>query len=943
MPFVARECEASTLLTELDRACSGHGRVVIITGEPGSGKTNLVRRFVERSEDHAARPRAILTRCHSGDDANPYAPWHQLTATYPTLENRLPQPIGEAEPAAQGVAELGRRVASVLVEAATGSPLIIVFHSIELADESSRILIRALAQRVPSAPVLLILTLNAPHRHSSQIAGWLNTLVSGDDSTLLDLEPIELVEISHHIDTVAADQPPAARRRISQALATLSGGNLLVLNNLLTAYDAGEIDLLSDDAVERMPASLGDVVATLAGQLSPKALEVLSLAAIVGMEVDLNMLAELRATTPAEIAEYLDAALSMGLLIEDVDGAVRFQHGAFQQALARQQPPMRRRLLHAAILDWLRKQPGSRASAIARHAERSGDLVAAYAALLDAAQVAREDFGFPEAARLYQRAIVIGDRIQIADEEEDKVRLAMADVLVWNDRGRGTREIDRVATRARLRGDALMLARSAQRRATMLYEDGDVSGCLTILTEAIPILRAREDIESLASALTYLGYCYGAASRFRELEVVAQELAALGERSRTPMYQAVAYQFLASQQVARGTAGDALGLAIQCVDIAEELGRYDQAADYAAVGIVVGVFSSLDDPTRMKALLERGEALVRLRSDRLVVPDAPEPAFVQVRFLYGDWDAVRAAMPALEAIAESSPRVVRDMICNLTAELALAEGRIVACELALDEMAPRAAEGTGNHAFRTWLSAAALRLDLCLTRRDVPSASDWADAIELQLESREFAPGYLALAVARGKIALARGDARAARTAALELQARARVMGHRLLLIQGYLLESQACRASNDSRGAGQAATAAVTMARNCELPYMEAQARVERGRALLAAGDDSAAREDLVAAGAIFTRLGAAGDSRAVDALMAGARPANPAGLTEREMDVLRLVAQGLADRQIADQLFISHRTVTTHVGNLLGKTQTANRTELAIWALRHDITGTT
>jgi DNA-binding NarL/FixJ family response regulator len=55
---------------------------------------------------------------------------------------------------------------------------------------------------------------------------------------------------------------------------------------------------------------------------------------------------------------------------------------------------------------------------------------------------------------------------------------------------------------------------------------------------------------------------------------------------------------------------------------------------------------------------------------------------------------------------------------------------------------------------------------------------------------------------------------------------------------------------------------------------------------------------------------------------------------LTDREVDVLRLLATGMSDRQIGEALYISARTVTTHVSNLLGKTETANRTELALWA---------
>lgn len=944
MVFVAREQEILTLRGTLDRACNGDGGVVIIVGEPGSGKTVLLRRVVDYAEEHVDRPRIILARCYTSDVADPYAPWRQLTATYPALEHRLPQPIGGAEPAVQGIAELGRRVTEALIDAAADSPMVVAFEDIDLADDSSLVLLRALAQRAASTALLLVLTVNAAQTNASRLAGWLNTLVSESRVTLLEMTPISPEEISRHIDEIASSRSPAVRQRISETLVRLSGGNLLVLNSLLDVFETGVIDLVSDDDIaERLPTSFGGVIAALVGRLPSSTTDILGLAAIAGETIDLDMLAELRSIAPVDLAGRLDAALAVGLLVEDIDGTVRFRHGVLQQMLARHQPALQRRLAHANILDWLRHQPDSRAGEIARHAERSGDLTTAYHALLDAAHQARDEFGFPEAAKLYMKALSIAERLHIPDAEQDSVRLAMADVLVWNDRVRGTREIDRVTTRAGLRGDALMLARSAQRRATMLYEDGDVSGCLTILTEAIPILRAEGDTESLATALTYTGYCHGSGGRYDDLEDIAEELLELARQTGTPMYQAVALQFLASLRVGRGEGGDALGLVLQCVDIAEELGHVDHATDYAAVGIVTGVVAHLHEPARMRALLQRGEELARLRSLRLVVSDTPEPAFVSVRFLYGDWDVVRSAVPILETLVDSSPKVVRDMTALLVAELALAEGRRAACELALDRVARTASDGIGDHASRTWMAAASRRVQLCLATRDIAGAAEWVNAMDRVLAEREFAPGRLALDIARGRLALARGDTTTARTIAVDARDKAHATHHQLAFIQSCLLEAEALRIANYHDEAARLATMAIERACDCQLPYEGAEARIERARALLASGDAVAAHEDLARAGAIFARLGATAGIREIESLTPRIRATRPAGVTAREIEVLRLVAQGLSDRQIADQLFISHRTVTTHVGNLLGKTQSANRTELAIWALRHDIVGST
>ncbi|MEA2530971.1 MAG: hypothetical protein QOG89_2615, partial [Thermomicrobiales bacterium] len=63
------------------------------------------------------------------------------------------------------------------------------------------------------------------------------------------------------------------------------------------------------------------------------------------------------------------------------------------------------------------------------------------------------------------------------------------------------------------------------------------------------------------------------------------------------------------------------------------------------------------------------------------------------------------------------------------------------------------------------------------------------------------------------------------------------------------------------------------------------------------------------------------------------------PGGLTDREIEVVRLVARGQSDRQISDELYVSPRTVNAHIRNILGKTECGNRTELSVWAMEHGV----
>jgi DNA-binding CsgD family transcriptional regulator len=122
--------------------------------------------------------------------------------------------------------------------------------------------------------------------------------------------------------------------------------------------------------------------------------------------------------------------------------------------------------------------------------------------------------------------------------------------------------------------------------------------------------------------------------------------------------------------------------------------------------------------------------------------------------------------------------------------------------------------------------------------------------------------------------------------------------------------------------------------------------AAFEGGLHLINVNVDARRGEDLVrTAGSLFAELGMHGWLREVDTAIGrvtsdDARAVRrPGGLTEREVEVVRLVARGQSDRQIGDELYVSPRTVNAHIRNILGKTDCGNRTELSVWAFEHGL----
>jgi ATP/maltotriose-dependent transcriptional regulator MalT len=130
----------------------------------------------------------------------------------------------------------------------------------------------------------------------------------------------------------------------------------------------------------------------------------------------------------------------------------------------------------------------------------------------------------------------------------------------------------------------------------------------------------------------------------------------------------------------------------------------------------------------------------------------------------------------------------------------------------------------------------------------------------------------------------------------------------------------------------------ALTIWQELRLPYETARTRVAFGTALRAGGDEDAARIAFRAAQSAFAELGAAADAAKAGALAAGPS-ALPGGLTMREAEVLRLVAAGLTNRDIAAELVISEHTVARHLQNMFAKLGVSTRAAATAYAYSHDL----
>jgi DNA-binding CsgD family transcriptional regulator len=200
------------------------------------------------------------------------------------------------------------------------------------------------------------------------------------------------------------------------------------------------------------------------------------------------------------------------------------------------------------------------------------------------------------------------------------------------------------------------------------------------------------------------------------------------------------------------------------------------------------------------------------------------------------------------------------------------------------------------------------------------------------LRRARFLPAHL-------EIMLGLGDVEEARVARDELRELAHAFDSDVLRAVVAQADGAIALAEDDAREALDPLRSAFERWERLEAPYEAARVRVLIGHACRALGDDEAAGLEYAAARAAFERLGAGPDRAAIDALDTAVQ-SGPAGpLTARELGVLRMISTGRTNKEIADELCLSERTIDRHVSNILGKLDVPSRAAATAYAFHHKL----
>ena len=505
--FVGRERELEVILRALDDALGGRGRLVVVGGEPGIGKSRLAEELAGEATNN--RGRVLWGRCWEAGGAPPYWPWVQAIRSYvresdpeqlrrelgvraaevadvvPDIRELLPD-LG----ASQAIDDprsarfrLFDAIAAFLTSASRTKPIVLVIDDLHWADEGSLRLLEFVARELAGARLLLIGTyrdVELSRRHP--LSQTLAELTRERLFERIALRGLSRDDVGRFVERTCGTSPPA---ELVGAIHAQTEGNPLFVTEvvrLLTQEDELTPERLSgrESWNIRIPEGVREVIGRRLDRLSDRCNETLAVASVIGREFGLDQLERIvDDLSDDRLLQLLEEALSARVIEELPHGAGRYQftHTLIQEILAEELSLTRRVRLHAHIAEALEALYGDDAD---RHAAELAHHFGEAQTLLGADKLVRYSFTAGEmalAAYAHEQALVHFERALAARGDAPMDDAAAA---LYFGRGR--------AQLAALPRYELEPASTSLRRAFDYYaQTGDVSRAVTVAAHPVPL------------------------------------------------------------------------------------------------------------------------------------------------------------------------------------------------------------------------------------------------------------------------------------------------------------------------------------------------------------------------------------------------------------------------------------------------------------------------
>ena len=957
--LVGRDRELDVLERELERARGGEFRAVLLAGDAGVGKTRLASELLARHQSDVV---GLTARAYPLGATAAFGLWaealegHLRSLPGPEL-SRLCRGVlddlagllrsvavvrGSAPEREPARVQLLDAIADLLAGLSRQAPVMVVLDDVHLADASSWELLGYLGRSLARTPLLVVMTARRDELAEQPVAQ--RAVLSLDQDGLLrriDVAPLDRGALADLVQRVLERRPSVT---LVDWLERRSGGNALFALGLLRTLleegadlDAPKLRALPEDLADRVRARLRDV--------DPEAMALLELVAVLGRRVELGELLTLTGRAIDDLETTL-VQLIKGRFLREVEQGwevtVEVSHPLTQDAIYAGIGALRRRTLHRQLARSLRDagRLAEAASHFVRCAETGdGEVIDS---LRDALHQAEERGAYREALGILAAVVELlpsGDHrwLDIADAmswEAEWVVDHQADVHTQL----GVAALNAIDAALEDAADTRLRAAVKFRRAVFLaWGTGELAEAERAGGDAVTLFEQAGNRTETLLAQTELAFIRCLAADFSGSVADAERVATAAVAPEDAVVRMRALYVAGIAAFFAGRFAETDRLMEGSVAVARQVGRDFQETRSLSLLACSLIF---------QGRLEEGRAT--LEKARMACRDWPETPLrvweTMVQWLAGDF---RGSMSTMEdEIARNPTGIGRRMgiMVWFGAMAALEAGDVDAAARYVD--LGRAAFGRRRFYMCDELR---LHLETLLSRRRDERVPLTVDRDALRKLVAMGCEGYAApLLLDLAEMAGEDGDGETAREAATRLAVIAEGSpGLALYRSLADLGAAWSARVNGDETGAAELAGSAVAALRT--LGYQGLL-----GRALALQGivtRDSAGTALRAEATQVFESCGASWradqcrqgverpDEDAPPAGLARSGGLLPGGLTEREAEVLRLVAAGKTNKQIAEELYLSAKTVGRHLSNIFAKLGVNSRAAATSYAHRHAI----
>jgi ATP/maltotriose-dependent transcriptional regulator MalT len=937
-PMVGRSDEMDVLLSALDEVRQGRSRVVLVGGEAGIGKTRLVEELIDRADGTTALVGACVDL---GDDALPFAPF-AVALREPMRAAGVTDLVALAGGASDDRRRLYEAVADLLERESEKQPIVLVLEDLHWADRSTRELLAFLGKAVQGAPVLIVGTYRSDEMHRQHP---LRPFIAELSRSVprIDIAPLSDTALEQMLSSLLARSPSGDELR---SFSERSAGNPFMLQELASC---------SDHSV--LPQSLRDVMLMRVERLTPQTQSVLRVAALIGNDVPhrlLNVVCAEGGMTDVVVDEALRELIDAAMLITQDESTCSFRHSLLREYVHADLMPGEHSRIHSAIAQALTDhpdlgEPQQVPLEIAHHWRAAHDLPRALPASYEAAFAAGRIHAYAEQLRMFERVLelwaVIPDAASLLGTDEYTVLLDAAEAATRADEHeRFLALTDRAVMFARREENLERTAEALVRRGRrLLHRDldravVDIQEALEMLPDTSSVTRAQA-LEALAVSLLLRG-------RIPDALVTAKETVSMAHDVGDPLTEIAGLITLGTALIDTGEVDDGLDVMRTSLsraraegeDILEiraltnfsdalcGLGRHREAIDMAEQALEVASRIGLMRTYSPMPMANLADARIHLGdlagAEEVLAPTIEDNGLGEagvgilsatVAMLRGDLDAAEQLLTDTRAAQGNTLPLPQDALpdAQVRSAIALTRGEVAtALEIAMAELRAPVANGYPRYYWPLIVIAAEAATRIVAAGPDEPAAASGFDALKVAESAAATQPasgasGEAWKAHAEVLFAVARGEA--SREAWLGVASAYEKVDEPVP--QGYaVLQAAEWEAQNGNRG-------------DASVLVRDADALACRvGDGLLRTATDAAAR-----------RIGVQLDPHA--------RASAPFGLTDREVEVLRRVAAGRTNKQIAQELYISPKTASVHVSNILAKLGVAGRGEASAMAHQHGL----